>query len=69
MRAQGANTLFINQTDVLDMSGNDTVKILGEAGDTVNIVGDFTPGAISGTFTTYTLGAATFLIDSDISVI
>lgn len=69
MRAQGANTLTISATDVIDMSGNDTVKILGEAGDTVNIVGTFTEGATSVGFTTYTWSGATLLVDADINVI
>jgi Ca2+-binding RTX toxin-like protein len=67
----GAHTLTLNRSDVLDMSSTtNTIKVLGDAGDMVNIVGTFTEGAVSGAFTAYALGGgAKLLIDSDINVI
>lgn len=66
----GAHTLTLNKSDVLDMSANDLVKVLGDASDTVNIVGNFTTGATSLGFTRYNVGSGAALsIDSDINVI
>jgi Ca2+-binding RTX toxin-like protein len=66
----GSHTLTINKSDVFDMSANHTVKILGDAGDTVNLPG--TPGHTGpvGGFVDYNLGGgAHLLIDADINVV
>ena len=67
----GVHTLTINQSDVLAMSSStNTIKILGDAGDTVDIVGSLSHGAASGGFFNYDLGGgAHLLIDTDIHVI
>jgi Ca2+-binding RTX toxin-like protein len=65
----GAHTLKLNATDVLDLSSTSTIKILGDASDTVNIVGTQSAGtAVAGGYTRYTIGAAILIIDSDITV-
>jgi hypothetical protein len=43
-----------------------TLTILGEAGDTVDIVGSFTSHGQAGGFRIFTVGAAMLLIDADI---
>ena len=39
-----------------------------EAGDTVDLAGTWNDGAVAGDYQTYTRGAATILIDTDIFV-
>jgi hypothetical protein len=65
----GNHTLTLNRSDVLDMSPTDRVKILGDAGDTIDIVGGFNEGATNNGFTTYGLGGgAKLVVDADILV-
>jgi Ca2+-binding RTX toxin-like protein len=66
----GAHTLTLNRGDVLDMSRTDSVRILGDASDTVDIAGGFAEvGTLDG-YTTYKLGdGAKLVIDQDIVVI
>jgi Ca2+-binding RTX toxin-like protein len=65
----GAHTLELNRSDVLDMSPTDSLKVLGDAADTVDIVGGFSEGATRSGFTTYKLGGGVKLvIDEDIVV-
>ena len=67
---QGAHKLTLNRSDVLAMSPTDTVRILGDAGDMVDIAGAFVLGAEVDGYRTYTLGVgAKLLIDTDIQVI
>jgi len=62
------NKLALNKADVLDMSSTtDTLKVLGEQGDSVNIVGSFRDLGVSGKYHHYKLGAATLLVDTDIT--
>jgi serralysin len=65
---KGAHTLKLTKSDVLSMSPTDQIKILGDAGDTVNIVGTQVEGATTNGFTRYTIGSAVLLIDADINV-
>ncbi len=48
-------------------STSDTLKVLGEAGDSVNIVGNFRDLGVSGHYHRYKLGAAMLLVDTDIA--
>ena len=64
------NLLTLNARDVLDISSStNTLKVLGSAGDSVDIVGSFTTGAVSGGFRTYRVGTGTLLVDTDIAVV
>jgi Ca2+-binding RTX toxin-like protein len=69
----GNNRLTLNLSDVIDISSTtNTLKVLGSTGDSVDIVGTFTIGGLSGyygDFRTYRLGTGTLLIDTDITVI
>jgi|SRR5688572_18783756 Ca2+-binding RTX toxin-like protein len=60
--------LTLNRADILDMSfSTDTLTILGEKGDKVDIVGNFVDEGVSDGFHRYKLGAATLLVDTDIN--
>jgi hypothetical protein len=66
----GNHVLTLKRSDVLSMSPTDEVKILGDSGDTVNIAGAFTAGAINNGFQTYSLGSgAKLLVDVDINIV
>jgi hypothetical protein len=66
----GDHTLTLGQADVLDMSSTSTITILGDAGDTVRIVGTQNQGGSAPAgFTRYTIGSAILIIDSDINVV
>jgi hypothetical protein len=68
----GANALTLRLSDVLNLSeSSNTLRINGgtSEGDTVNVTdGSWTNQGSSGGFTQYTTGAATLLIDDDITV-
>jgi hypothetical protein len=69
----GNNTVKLALSDVLDLSDtSNQLAIDGNGGDTVNLVGQWTPGAVAGGYQGYTLGAgasmATLLVDADITV-
>ena len=64
----GANVLTLASADVLQ-SDTDTVTVLGDAGDTVNLSGVWILGASVGGFTAYTLGAATVQVDDTIGTV
>ena len=66
LAAAVANLLTLAGQDILDMFGG-TLTILGDATDTVDIVDVFTPGVEADGFRTYTVGAATLLVDTDIT--
>ena len=82
---QEDNTIYLSGQDVLELgagngSGDTTVTIDGESGDTVGLVdqdgssgGSWAAGANDGTYTTYTyndgVDIATLIIDNDISII
>ena len=62
------NTLTLNAQDVLDLSPSTNVlRVLGNAGDKVNIVGGFNDVGMAGAFHKYTFGGATLLVDTDIT--
>ena len=69
----GDHTLKLSRLDVLAMSPTDSIRIFGDAGDTVEIVGAQSAGTpVTGGFLRYKIGAtgtATFTIDADITVI
>jgi hypothetical protein len=48
-------------------STSDTLKVLGEAGDSVNIVGNFRDLGVSGHYHRYKVGAGLLLVDTDIA--
>lgn len=63
------NTLTLNAQDLLDLSSSTNVlKVLGNAGDRINIVGPFTNASdnLAG-FNRYTFGGATLQVDNDIT--
>ena len=65
----GDHTLKLAKADVLDMSSTSTIKILGDSGDTVTIVGaQVEGGSAPAGFTRYTIGSAILIVDSDIHV-
>jgi Ca2+-binding RTX toxin-like protein len=65
----GDNTLRLAQRDLFDLSDTtNQLKVTGNTGDTVDLVGTWTDGGVAGAFHTYTRGAATILIDTDIFV-
>jgi Ca2+-binding RTX toxin-like protein len=68
MRGGGSNKLSLNQADLLDISAtSNTLKVMGDAGDSVNIIGAFTALGDVGSFRKYKVGAAILLVDSDIT--
>jgi Ca2+-binding RTX toxin-like protein len=70
MTAAGANTLTLNRQDIIDISPTtNTLRVFGEAADTVNIGGTFTELGQLGIFTRYQVGGIVLLVDSDINVV
>jgi hypothetical protein len=66
MNGGGNSTLTLARSDVLDISSStDTLKILGDAGDTVDLT-DFTRGALKNGFVTWKSGTAILKIEDDI---
>jgi hypothetical protein len=69
LSAPGNNSLTLNVSDLLDLSSTtNTLKVLGNAGDSVDIDGKFTVRGVSGDFRTYKVGTGTLLVDTDIVV-
>jgi hypothetical protein len=77
-----ANTLVLSTQAVLDMAGgggalpDDTLLVKGNLGDSVNLQGDWTKGAMisdpfgeTGSFDIYTSGAAKVLVESELAVL
>jgi hypothetical protein len=65
----GDNTLELAALDLFDLSDTtNQLTVDGNAGDTVNLHGAWGAGPVVGNYDTYTQGAATILIDSDISL-
>jgi Ca2+-binding RTX toxin-like protein len=61
------NRLTLREQDILDLStSTDTLKILGTAGDSVNIVGSYVDEGVASGYHRYGVGAATLLVDTDI---
>jgi Ca2+-binding RTX toxin-like protein len=70
MRNAGGNRLTLSAQDILDLSSStDTLKVLGGAGDSVNIVGPYVDDGVSGGYHRYGVGAATLLVDTDITAV
>ena len=70
MRDGSDNLLTLNARAVLDISSTtDTLRVLGDAGDTVAIRGDYEDLGASGSFHSYRVGTATLLVDSDVTII
>ena len=66
-----ANMLTVAAADVLAMSPvTKTLKIIGEAGDTVDIFEalPITPPPVVSGYRTYTIGTAKLVVDADITV-
>jgi len=65
----GNCVLTFNSKNMLDISSNTNVlKVLGDAGDSVNIVGGFNDLGVVGAFHRYELGGgAVLLVDQDIT--
>ena len=62
--------LVLDESDILDISSTtDTLEVLGNAGDTVSIMGEFSDLGISDRFHRYQIGAATLLVDQDILLV
>jgi hypothetical protein len=65
----GNNTLELRARDLLDLSDStNSLRVDGNGGDSVNLVGNWSDDGAAGGYHTYTLGAATILIDTDIFV-
>jgi hypothetical protein len=68
LTGSGNNRLILKASDLLNISSTtDTLKVLGNAGDSIDIVGKFTRGALSGGFRTYKVGSGILLVDADIT--
>jgi serralysin len=64
------NTLTLNASAILDLSTtSNTLMVLGDAGDTVNIVGGFVDKGITDGFHRYKSGTAILLVDVEIDVV
>ena len=69
LTGSGDNTLKLARGDLFDLSDTtNRLKVTGNPGDTVDLVGNWNDGGVSGGFHTYRAGAATILIDNDIFV-
>jgi Ca2+-binding RTX toxin-like protein len=74
LTGSGDNTLKLRLRDLLDLSSmTDTLRVDGDAGDTVRRAGDWVQGADlaigANDYSSYTRGAGTLLVDTDISVV
>jgi Ca2+-binding RTX toxin-like protein len=67
LRRAGANALTLTRADVMALNGADTLTVLGDAGDAVNAIGFTRNGSVDG-YKRFTSGAATLLVDTDITV-
>lgn len=64
----GNNRLTLNASDILDISSStNTLRVLGDSGDSVNIVGKFADEGVSGGYHRYRVGSASLQVDTDIS--
>jgi Ca2+-binding RTX toxin-like protein len=70
MNGGGATSLTLDRAALLDMSSTtDTLRVLGNSGDVVDIVGSFTDQGVSGGFHKYALGSGTLLVETDVTVV
>jgi len=63
------DSLTLNEAELLDVSSTRTLKVLGDAGDVVDIEGSFTDRGISGRYHVYRMGSAKLLVDTDVTVL
>ena len=69
LTGSGDNTLRLSHLDLFDLSDTtNRLRVEGDMGDTVDLTGTWTDEGAGATYHTYTLGAATILIDNDIFV-
>jgi Ca2+-binding RTX toxin-like protein len=68
LRGDGINVLTVTRSDLLDMSSTDVLTVMGDSNDRVNAAG-FARQGTSGGFLRYTSGAATLLVESDVTVV
>jgi hypothetical protein len=65
----GNNALVLPRLSALNLSStSNTVRVLGDAGDSVDLGPGWVTGASAGGVTTFTNGAATAVVDDDVSV-
>ena len=65
-----SSQLRLGEQDVLDLSSStDEIRVLGGAGDVVNLSASFVEAGMAGSYIRYESGAAVLLIDSDIAVV
>jgi len=66
----GNNSLTLATLDLLDLSDStNTLRVDGNTGDSVNAMGVWTDGGVAGGYHTYTQGAATLLVDVDVTAV
>jgi Ca2+-binding RTX toxin-like protein len=67
--ADPRDKLTLTKADLLAISSTtDTLKVIGERGDSVDIVGRFKDLGVSGRFHQYKLGDGTLLVETDVIV-
>lgn len=65
-----ADRLTVNRAEVLDISSTgNTLTVLGDTLDVVNITGAFTDRGLSGRFHVFRMGGATLLVETDVTVV
>ena len=69
LTGSGDNTLFLQRGDVLAMSSNGTLRIDGDAGDTLTVAdaAGWTKTPDAGGYFSYTNGGATLVVDMDVT--
>ena len=63
------DSLTLNKEELLDVSSTRSLKVLGDAGDIVDIEGSFNRIGTSGSYNVYRLGSAFLLVDTDVTVL
>jgi Ca2+-binding RTX toxin-like protein len=70
LAGNGLNTLTLSFSDIIDISSSsNSLRVLGEAGDTVNAPNTFVEMETVDGYTRYRSGGATLWVDSDINVV
>jgi Ca2+-binding RTX toxin-like protein len=64
-----SDSLTLNKAELLDVSSTRSLKVLGDAGDIVDIEGPFNQIGTSGNYNVYRLGSAFLLVDTDVTVL
>ena len=69
LTGSGDNTLDLAALDLFDLSDTtNQLTVIGNAGDAVDLVGVWDDEGVNGAFHTYTHGAATILVDTDVAL-